>query len=785
MFCTACGAANDDDGRFCTSCGSPLDHPEPTGASEPSGPTAHEPSSSGIPPVGPGGPVGPVGGGPAAGAARNRLPLIIAIVAAVVVVAGAIAAFLTYRAELWGGKALPDPASITSQVSSKQNGKSSVTAKAIADALHAKGLATTTVREFSGESRGAFLGYVGAKPGERVRADVTVTIRESAGPGVPRNVIGKRAEQTVSTLNGMGVPVHYKQIIVNDTKKMPEGTIIAAYPTAGQAVSEDGKDDGIYVGVATKGNGIGADIVGGDRDAVRSQLESKGYKVTLVPRFASKDRIGKITGSNPAPGSPVSSGAAVTLYYGIDASGVKEAYTIHNSPETGAASNMLGTSAVAAGTWCRNDGDCITFDAGAETDSAYDKGSITYQKGRDGQDYGEYGGLVSCDAIQQPYCSNDRADYLITQNYGAFELMPRESLTDYWCGERRVDTNGAGMGACVNGTLDQNSMSSTYSGATYRMQDYFVVVPVGSDLEGLEGTGFFDKDALADAKKGKAVDTDRPFLLYRDPKLYSKTSVPMTDTMAQNPFLPFNGYSGSRDAVMKMKPAPSDSSVYYLVEQGGDYDWQSLADATVKGAKTTEDADSSSTGSKQSEESAESARKTYTNDEIISAADKGDFTPIAGTYCLKSGKSCVTLDKTGALSLKSGDKPLLYEHPTKLRYRPDGWSAYTGGTTRFLDLTAPDDDYQCTTKDGATHSGAFCASDAYFSQGGDEANISQRPVNPLYIFKGSSCDIANGDTPFDPGQGVMTFSADRPCLYFMGYHMNTAPTEQTAYYLQE
>lgn len=55
------------------------------------------------------------------------------------------------------------------------------------------------------------------------------------------------------------------------------------------------KDDGIYIGVATKSDGgaISIDIVGRDVDTVKSELESQGHDVTLVPRLASKKFVGK------------------------------------------------------------------------------------------------------------------------------------------------------------------------------------------------------------------------------------------------------------------------------------------------------------------------------------------------------------------------------------------------------------------------------------------------------------------------------------------------------------
>lgn len=135
--------------------------------------------------------------------------------------------------------------------------------------------------------------------------------------------MGKQATKVVSTFKTMGVPVHYKQVPVSDTKKKPIGSVVATYPAEGQALSDGDKDDGIYIGVATKSDGgaISIDIVGRDVDTVKSELESQGHDVTLVPRLASKKFVGKVSGSDPMPGSTVAEGDAVTLYYGIDASG--------------------------------------------------------------------------------------------------------------------------------------------------------------------------------------------------------------------------------------------------------------------------------------------------------------------------------------------------------------------------------------------------------------------------------------------------------------------------------
>lgn len=252
--------------------------------------------------------------------------LIVAVVIALALGVG-LALFFTYRAGIWGGTPLPT----AEEISGASGGEA--TADGVVTQLKAKGVKASKAIIFSGKKKGVFLGYEGMKPGDRVQKDAAVIVQESGGPGVPKNTMGKQATKVVSTFKTMGVPVHYKQVPVSDTKKKPIGSVVATYPAEGQALSDGDKDDGIYIGVATKSDGgaISIDIVGRDVDTAKSELESQGHDVTLVPRLASKKFVGKVSGSDPMPGSTVAEGDAVTLYYGIDASGVKDAYTVHDS----------------------------------------------------------------------------------------------------------------------------------------------------------------------------------------------------------------------------------------------------------------------------------------------------------------------------------------------------------------------------------------------------------------------------------------------------------------------
>lgn len=421
MLCPNCHTDNAEGSKFCETCGTPLTAteantaassasmtpqdapvaPTPAGATPaPAGASVPGPGGAAVPPIPmPQGAAGmsapavvsaPAATQPTATVATatqtapatatttaatkpgpNKLIIMLVAVLAALIIAG-VALFLTYRSEVWGGKSLPDPASIASSVTDK-NGKkaSAVKAKDVTAALKAKGLNAKTEKVFSGKDSGEFIGYKNAAPGARVKAGSTVVVQESAGTGV----------------------------------------------------KDDEKDKGIYIGVAAKGDdtALPIDVMGQDVDTVKSQLESEGHTVTVEQRFSSKDYVGKVSGASPAPGSSLSSGEDVTLYQGIDASDTKEAFTGHDLAETGGDA-LLGTTRAADGQWCTNDGKCITIDNYKVTEGGSDNADYT----------GDYDGtLIACDAIQQAYCSSPKADYLVTQDYGAFELITPDFLRTF------------------------------------------------------------------------------------------------------------------------------------------------------------------------------------------------------------------------------------------------------------------------------------------------------------------------------------------------------------------
>lgn len=587
MICPNCHAAMPDRNRFCTRCGTAL-----TTTGRPRMNAAPGTSDTTIPvPARPG---------------PNRLIVALATLL-VVLIAAAITLFATYRLEIWGGKTLPSPDAIARQVASRTGGGADgkVQAKDVTEALKLKGLNAETVPVFSGEERGTFLGYDGMTQGQRVAAGSTVKVRESAGPGVPEDTIGKSVTDVTDTFAGMGVPVHYKNVVISDDSTIPEGQVAVTHPAPSTGLTDDDKDDGIYIGVASKGEGIPVDVLGMDKDKAVSSLESQGYDVDLEPHYSSKQYVGKISGSYPGPGSTLDSGEKVTLYYGVDKSSNMDMLTKTTGGYTVADMNAIPM----IGMYCKSrvvdtSKDCITLEQangpfGDETEA----GSYLQIKGREPADRFDVLGLTNFSqdisgALVKPYGvmaehELPMRNHLLLKDWGMFELYAGMDLRD--CGGT-VMANSTGE-YCVDGKYYQATYNEdaqgpdlpagvdagqSPTGTTFRMKDFLVYFPVGADAKSLEDSDYFDSEALAQAKKQKAVDTSRPFILMRDTSQYDKTEVSADDFSTVDPFVPTNSsLNGYTNKMVKMKPAPSDATVYYLVEQNGDLDWSAMPDAGV------------------------------------------------------------------------------------------------------------------------------------------------------------------------------------------------------------
>lgn len=488
---------------------------------------------------------------------------------------------ITYLVGWWGTTRLPEA---TQLVTADQNGN--VRADAVVKALKGKGIRAVKRDAFSGLAPGIFVAYEGHKPGDNIRRSESVAVLSSTGPGVPTGISGKKARTVEPELAKMGVTIHYKGIPVENTNKHPLGTVVATYPSPGSGLPESEHSAGIYVGVAiaTDGSSIPADVYGRDAETVKTELTNRGYEVNSVAHLASRQNVGKVVGTNPSPGVALHSGQKVTLYYGVDSKGLRQKYDQlmakpNRGSVTGSAPEELYSKAT-VGRWCRNNGECLRID---------DKDSLGYEvnlaEGAFGQavDYNE--GIVKlypCKQGAQSVCSMDSdQNSLWKLGFGAYELTPTEYIYP-WCGN---SLSGQDSDGCQNGQVAEGEdFKGVWSGAKWKMQDYLMVFPVGSQLKQVIDTGMFSSDELQKANKLKPVDGDRPFILHQDPKLYPETEKsadadlnnPDENSDWENPFLP--GVAPREKGLMK--PAPSDETAYYLVEDLT-VDWNTLTDVDL------------------------------------------------------------------------------------------------------------------------------------------------------------------------------------------------------------
>ncbi|MGO5318676.1 PASTA domain-containing protein [Bifidobacterium boum] len=623
MFCGHCGQKNADDAQFCGACGSPLHQsaevqgnsakptdrattpmpapvlpPRPeSAASTSSTPGAGTTPTTTIPAPASASPAVPTPDTPNTEAVHRSKAVIAAIVATALVVVAGITAGLTYRAELWGGKTLPDIAAETPKTSKQSgNAKAAVTADSVVVKLRASGITAIKKPEFSGAAKGAFLGYGNAKAGQRVSTTTKITVRESAGPGVPANIEHAKASTALTTLKTMGVPVHTKQIAVGASSKLAGGTVVATYPLAGQAVTDT--TTGIYIGIAEKTDGktpaVPYDAVGTDINSVKDTLAKAGVKVTVKPHFSSTKNVGKLVTSSPAPGTVLSSGENVTLYYGVGADKVQDATVGQSNLPYFYASEL---NDAVTGTYCKstvNDTakDCITL-AQDDNGSVYRvtaKDTGTSSEGH--TDHllamcfpfadGNAGDIGTCSygGSQLPAGEGGMAKRLIAKKWGAFDFGELGGSPS--CGTATSFYFDEGCNASKQVVQDSRDMS----GATFDMHDFYVFFASEANLDAIEKSGYFDDSALATAKKASKPDTSRPFILARDASQYDTTSVPYNkapvpsgQTLVQDPFVPG---VGEFSASVKFKPAPTDANAYYLVESAQP-DWQSLPDCDANG----------------------------------------------------------------------------------------------------------------------------------------------------------------------------------------------------------
>lgn len=365
----------------------------------------------------------------------------------------------------------------------------------------------------------------------------------------------------------MGVKVAEHEVVSEHP-----GKVAVTMPADGEPVRDT--DDGIHIGVGITGDGIPVEIAGMDKDEAKTKLQQRGFDVTLKPRFSSRKNLGKIVRADPGIGVRTSE-TNVTLYYGVDAS--KRYDVVGTSiPDKGSDKFMTNTGAL-AGKYCTDGGNCLTLEPG-QTDS---NPSGLVLDGKGSSDF--FDQLTLCTYSQDisgcnpPSGSyyNAMKDFLIQGDTGAMELyagfgLPVCGTTSYvgdgptYCdgtSEKQVEDGS-------DGTAEQ-AMSEKY--LKYVARDFFVVMPVGADLDQLESNGYFDGSTTYKPY------ADRPYLIRRDNSSYPEIKA-TNDAFHRKP----NPYAPGTN-MQPFKKAPNAHNVYYLVEQPVDF--SQFEGATVSGGR--------------------------------------------------------------------------------------------------------------------------------------------------------------------------------------------------------
>lgn len=655
MKCPSCGSENQQ-GRFCGGCGYRLQ------------PDASAAQPNAAPAVAPALTNSASAQTRAAAISKRALAAVLAII---LVAAAGVGGLLVYR-HIHENEtvALPSTAAVAKDNNSSQQ---AVTAQMMAQALQHQGFKTRVSKQYSGKPAGRFLGYANVKSGQHVRRNTPIVIKASKGPGVPQGTVGSKASTVVNTLASMHVPVTYKAVTIDASGKSTKkaGTVLATYPKDGDAVKN--KSKGIVVAVAQDGDGIPVDYYGKNPDTVKKSLESKGFTVELRAKYSTKDHVGKVVATNPALGSATTAGQSVTVYYGVNASATHDLFTVNMDGSANSMGYDGSSSGIEAtiGTYCHKGSDtgCITI--GDQTIQGCTGDSCT----KVASSQAPHQPLLSCGwyqaicAYDPAATSYDGSSYLMMGDTGTLDITTVRQLAVGYCG----------TGKSWNWDFDAEAEDCTAPGGNgYQMDDvWYVYVPVGGDIAAVERAGYFDTAAMKKAKSQAKPDADIPYIVARDPSLYKTRRAAFSDLPSDSdtaPVNPFVSYLGQKHR-LAVKPAPSDATAYYLVEnpldsrildtfttidvktiKQGDTKESSKPGSSAKAnasPSSTSKSDSGNATSPSAKPNATSTAKgNYTPAQVTAAINRGDFSLIAGKYCQTKSETpdyCMTIDSAGRM----------------------------------------------------------------------------------------------------------------------------------------
>ncbi|NSX41807.1 PASTA domain-containing protein [Gardnerella vaginalis] len=595
MFCANCGNNIIPGEKFCGNCGASVSYGNNVEQSQPTEvmqPTGVEQPTEVMQPTGVEQPTEVMQPGIqiaqpeyATPLIKNRKLIIISacVIAAVAIIAAAVFFFTFPHFR----KAAPSERIVVPKA------KTSQSAQDVVRELQEKGVETHLVKDFGGSKPGNFARYQNVKPGQVIHGNHVVTVVESKGPGIPeKGVIGKTVEEAAPLLKSMGVPVKVYKVA-----SLHPGKIAATNPMPGEPLDENKE---IFIGVGEEdkypdsGRSVPVELFDKDKDEAYKMMSDEGFKVRLVPKYSSRKHLGKIVGSNLGLGQSHRGDTDITLYYGADASETKKMFTSKRGYGESNQATVVSTLVPFVGKWCTKSGDCLEFEP-TNYDTEIGENTRVLLRGthamddlvddENNKDYAHSFGMwqytqqLLGDAIDTDDSDEDKNSLplhntLIFGDSGMTEIF--RDGGDPYCGNKVYNVHS---GLCVNGQFqDYQDLDSNYpdyssnnfidvpgvnKGITYKMRAYFVLVPVSAKLDELEASGFFKG-------KGKTKpDMDRPFILRRDPKYYSKSEITVASKdgdMRDNPFVPT-----SKHKAIPFAPAPDDSNVYYLVEKPFDF----------------------------------------------------------------------------------------------------------------------------------------------------------------------------------------------------------------------
>lgn len=147
------------------------------------------------------------------------------------------------------------------------------------------------------------------RPGIRLRADSTITLTISDGPGnttVPANLIGQSLEQARQTLTESGLVIAQTNPV---NSEQPPGTVLAVNPVAGSTLQAG---SGVVLDVAS-GNVAVPDVRGKSEIDARTILIQAGFLPRVVQAFDATATLNTVLAQAPDPGAVRIVGSSVTI----------------------------------------------------------------------------------------------------------------------------------------------------------------------------------------------------------------------------------------------------------------------------------------------------------------------------------------------------------------------------------------------------------------------------------------------------------------------------------------